>query len=70
MNLVGQPQRRNPTSSTELVANIADTESSDLVALCTLDGWWVCAPILDCFYLVFTLTSYKLCSVCRITVMH
>ncbi len=38
-DLIGQPQRRNPTSSTSLVANITDTvDCDDLVALCTLDG--------------------------------
>ncbi len=44
--MVGQPQRRNPTSSTELVANIADTERSVTVSLCTLDGECVS----DCQY--------------------
>ncbi|XP_064399890.1 KICSTOR complex protein ITFG2-like isoform X2 [Halichondria panicea] len=39
-DLIGQPQRRNPTSSTSLVANIVETveDSDDIVALCTLDG--------------------------------
>ena len=38
-DMIGQPQRRNPTSSTSLVANITDTvDCDDLVALCTLDG--------------------------------
>ena len=38
--MVGQPQRRNPTSSTEIVGNItvADSQDSGAVALCTLDG--------------------------------
>ena len=48
-NVVGQPQRRNPTSSTEVIGHIIDksqpstdvettTQHSDIVALCTLDG--------------------------------
>ncbi len=48
-DLIGQPQRRNPTSSTSLVANIVETveDSDDIVALCTLDGGW-CADLCVC----------------------
>ena len=44
LGLVGQPQRRNPTSSTEIVGNIAvpEAQQSDTVALCTLDGGSLC----------------------------
>lgn len=45
MPVVGQPQKSNPSSSTEVVGDIRGNipnspanESSHLVALCTLDG--------------------------------
>lgn len=49
-NVIGQPQRRNPTSSTEVVGcvlsqadsvtgeEVLDGSRSNIVALCTLDG--------------------------------
>ena len=45
-DVIGQPQRRSPTSSTEIVGQIidqsdsssADSHHSNIVALCTLEG--------------------------------
>ena len=49
-DVIGQPQRRSPTSSTEIVGQIidqsesssADGNHSNIVALCTLEGTIMC----------------------------
>ena len=68
-DVIGQPQRRSPTSSTEIVGQIidqseassADGNHSNIVALCTLEG----TIIVTCVYIIM----YALINFCEVTIM-
>ena len=68
-DVIGQPQRRSPTSSTEIVGQIidqsesssADGNHSNIVALCTLEG------TIDNVYIIIIM--YALINFCEVTIM-